>query len=53
MDVADVDQDGDEDILLGSFAFRVTPTPKELINRWRQSKAGVIMLENQSNRKKL
>ncbi|RRA97607.1 FG-GAP repeat domain-containing protein [Larkinella rosea] len=48
MDAADVDQDGDEDILLGSFAFRVTPTPKELMDRWRKSKAGVILLENQT-----
>ncbi|GAB3910180.1 hypothetical protein GCM10028803_49500 [Larkinella knui] len=53
MDAADVDRDGDEDILLGSFAFRVTPTPKELLNRWRQSKAGVILLENQLKKKPL
>ncbi|RCR68431.1 FG-GAP repeat domain-containing protein [Larkinella punicea] len=51
MDAADVDQDGDEDLLLGSFAFRVTPTPKALLDRWRQSKAGVILLENQSKTK--
>ncbi|GAB3930010.1 hypothetical protein GCM10028804_39000 [Larkinella terrae] len=48
MDAADVDQDGDEDILLGSFVFRVTPTPKELIERWRKSKAGIILLENRT-----
>ncbi|GAB3326580.1 hypothetical protein GCM10027299_25760 [Larkinella ripae] len=52
MDAADVDQDGDEDLLLGSFAFRVTPTPKELLQRWRQSKAGVILLENQTKNRK-
>ncbi|GAB3251617.1 hypothetical protein GCM10027347_10160 [Larkinella harenae] len=52
MDAADVDQDGDDDILLGSFAFRVTPTPKELLQRWRQSKAGVILLENQTKKPK-
>lgn len=52
MDAADVDQDGDEDLLLGSFAFRVTPTPKPLLDRWRQSKAGVILLENQSKNRK-
>ncbi|MFC5409234.1 FG-GAP repeat domain-containing protein [Larkinella bovis] len=52
MDAADVDQDGDEDILLGSFAFRVTPTPKELLKRWQQSKAGVMLLENQTKNRK-
>ncbi|MGV3561217.1 FG-GAP repeat domain-containing protein [Larkinella arboricola] len=48
MDAADVDQDGDEDILLGSFALRVTPTPKELLERWQKTKAGVMLLENQT-----
>ncbi|WP_128547540.1 FG-GAP repeat domain-containing protein [Larkinella soli] len=53
MDAADVDQDGDEDILLGSFAFRVTPTPKELLQRWQQSKTGVLLLENRTNPKRV
>lgn len=52
MDAADVDQDGDEDILLGSFAFRVTPTPKEVLDRWRNAKAGVMLLENQTKKPK-
>ncbi|MGA0557470.1 FG-GAP repeat domain-containing protein [Larkinella sp. VNQ87] len=51
MEAADVDQDGDDDLLLGSFAFRVTPTPKEWLDRWRNSKTGLILLENQTKKK--
>jgi len=48
MDAADIDHDGDEDILLGSFYVRVTPTPRPLMEQWRRSKDGVLLLENRS-----
>jgi hypothetical protein len=47
MDVADVDQDGDLDILLGSFSLTITPTPKAIKERWNRENKGVILLENQ------
>jgi len=46
MDAADVDQDGDLDILLGSFYLSITPTPQELLERWKRENKGVVMLEN-------
>ena len=47
MDAGDVDQDGDIDLLLGSFAMSATPVPSELKLRWRQQRKGVLLLENQ------
>ena len=46
MDAADVDQDGDLDILLGSFYLAITPTPKALLERWKRENKGVVVLEN-------
>ncbi len=46
MDAADVDQDGDLDILLGSFYLAITPTPKKFLERWKQGNKGVVVLEN-------
>ncbi len=42
----DIDQDGDEDILLGSF-YRVAP-PKyaKLMEYWRKPGSGIMLLEN-------
>ncbi|WP_234736876.1 FG-GAP repeat domain-containing protein [Tellurirhabdus bombi] len=42
---ADVDQDGDLDVLLGSFFRAVSPTPPDFQERWRQA-PGVFLLEN-------
>ncbi len=47
MDAGDVDQDGDEDLLLGSFQLSSTPVPMELRLRWRKEQQGVLLLENQ------
>ncbi len=47
MDAGDVDQDGDEDLLLGSFALSSTPVPADLKARWWQEQKGVLLLENQ------
>ncbi|GAB3170140.1 FG-GAP repeat domain-containing protein [Telluribacter humicola] len=46
MDIADVDRDGDQDILLGSFSLTITPTPKEVKERWNRENKGVVLLEN-------
>ncbi|MBC8155463.1 MAG: VCBS repeat-containing protein [Bacteroidetes bacterium] len=46
MDAGDVDQDGDDDLLLGSFGMSSTPVPAELKARWRQEGKGVLLLEN-------
>ncbi len=46
MDAADVDQDGDMDLLLGSFYLAITPTPKELLERWKTENKGILYLEN-------
>lgn len=47
LDAGDVDQDGDEDIMLGSFIFAATPVPPALQNRWAQQGPSILILENQ------
>ena len=46
MDVGDVDQDGDDDILLGSFYRSAHPKYAKLMEYWRQPGTGVMLLEN-------
>jgi len=47
MAVGDVDQDGDEDILLGSF-FRATGAQSaDMMDQWRKPGTGVTLLRNQ------
>jgi len=46
MEAADVDQDGDLDLLLGSFYLAITPTPKAYLERWKTENKGVVVLEN-------
>lgn len=48
MDTGDVDGDGDEDVVLGSFFAAVTPVPEEYARRWSDSTMPVLYLENQS-----
>ena len=48
MDAADVDRDGDEDLLLGSFYYSVTKTPEAFMARWRKVGNGVLLLENKT-----
>ena len=45
MDAGDVDGDGDEDIVLGSFTG--TPAPAVFQNTWLQKGPGVVVLQNQ------
>ncbi|MEZ0538621.1 FG-GAP repeat domain-containing protein [Fibrella sp. Tmos10] len=47
MEVADVDQDGDDDLLLGSFYRAITATPRPLLQQWYRDGKGILVLENQ------
>ena len=47
MEAGDVDQDGDDDLLLGSFYRAITPTPPPLLKQWYSSGKGILLLENQ------
>lgn len=42
----DIDQDGDDDILLGSFFRPVNASYEKLMNDWRKPGAGIMVLEN-------
>lgn len=46
MEVADIDQDGDEDILLGSCVLVRTPVPDSLKAYWEQEGTSILRLEN-------
>jgi hypothetical protein len=46
MEVADTDQDGDEDILLGSCVLVRTPVPDSLKAYWEQEGTSMLHLEN-------
>ncbi len=47
MDKADIDQDGDEDLLLGSLAFEVLPSRGEA-EKWTAQGIPFVLLENQT-----
>lgn len=47
MDAGDVDQDGDLDLLLGSFFRPTGPAHADLMTQWRQPGAGLLLLRNQ------
>ncbi|ARK12370.1 VCBS repeat-containing protein [Fibrella sp. ES10-3-2-2] len=52
MEVGDVDQDGDDDLLLGSFFRAITPTPKPLLTQWFTAGKGILLLKNQTTKQK-
>jgi hypothetical protein len=47
MDIADVDQDGDTDILLGALDFK-TKVPATLSDSWEDGKTAILVLKNKS-----
>jgi len=53
MDAADVDGDGDIDIVLGSAFFTMGNVPKEYIEKWGKRPLSLIVLENTSAKNKL
>lgn len=50
MEAGDYDQDKDLDIILGSFIY--TPAPPAVQDKWVKEGPGVIVLQNNSNRKR-
>ncbi|PSR54945.1 hypothetical protein AHMF7605_16255 [Adhaeribacter arboris] len=46
LDAGDVDQDGDDDIMLGSFIFATTPVPTPLQEQWIKNSPSVLVLKN-------
>ncbi|MGB3798480.1 MAG: VCBS repeat-containing protein, partial [Lewinella sp.] len=46
LEAGDYDNDGDEDIALGSFTLNPAPVPDSLAQRWRDSRTDVLLLEN-------
>jgi hypothetical protein len=47
VDSGDVDNDGDDDIVLGSFTYYFTPVPDDLFEKWSSSNVDLMILENQ------
>ncbi|WP_080238762.1 FG-GAP repeat domain-containing protein [Spirosoma rigui] len=46
MTSGDIDQDGDEDLILGSFFKPTSADHADLMNNWRKPGAGLMLLEN-------
>lgn len=46
IDTGDVDNDGDEDIILSSFTYAFTPVPKSFSDRWNEENVDIMVLEN-------
>ena len=46
MDAGDIDQDGDEDILVGSFPLNFESVPPSLLQSWQNDPYSVLFLEN-------
>lgn len=46
IDASDIDNDGDEDIVLSSLTLGFTPVPKVLTDRWKNNNVDIMLLEN-------
>ena len=49
LDAGDVDDDGDQDIIVGSYALGPGNIPTEVLRKWRSSPNHLLFLENMSN----
>ncbi len=48
MDAGDVDQDGDLDVILGSFTLTTRDIEQGVLNHWRNSRGHILLLENKT-----
>ncbi len=48
-EAGDIDNDGDEDIMLSSFNYVFTPVPDSLNQAWKVDSSDMLILENQLN----
>ncbi len=46
MDAGDIDQDGDEDIILSAFTYLFTPVPDKISKQWNMENIDLMILEN-------
>ncbi len=46
LDSGDIDNDGDEDIILSSFTYVLTPVPNDLSKLWKEKNVDMMLLEN-------
>jgi len=46
MDAADIDSDGDVDIILSSFTYVFTPVPDSISQLWDEKNVDILLLEN-------
>jgi len=49
LEAADYDQDGDEDIILGSFINALTPVPPALQQQWESNGPSIVVLQNKNS----
>ncbi|MDC6364655.1 MULTISPECIES: FG-GAP repeat domain-containing protein [Flavobacteriaceae] len=46
MDTSDIDNDGDEDIVLSAFSYVFTPVPEAYSKQWSENNVDILVLEN-------
>ncbi len=46
MDTGDIDDDGDEDIILSSFTYIFTPVPESFSRQWNEENIDIMVLKN-------
>ncbi|UII80366.1 VCBS repeat-containing protein [Flagellimonas sp. CMM7] len=46
MDAEDIDDDGDEDIVLSSLTYTFSPTPEDLLKHWSETNVDLMVLKN-------